>query len=99
MFRFISMQQKQFVILKQSVKMDHTEKHIVESYSVLLNGLSPSGKKELIENLSQSLKTPIEVKDSEFYKAFGAFNSDKSAEEIIGDIRSSRKFRDREIKF
>lgn len=79
--------------------MNYTERHIIESYSALLNGLSPSGKKELIENLSQSLNTQTEVKDSEFYKAFGAFSSDKSAEEMIADIRSSRKFTDREIKF
>ncbi len=93
------MQQEQFVILKKIEKMNYTERHIIESYSALLNGLSPSGKKELIENLSQSLNTQTEVKDSEFYKAFGAFSSDKSAEEIIADIRSSRKFTDREIKF
>ena len=99
MFRLIGIQQKQFVILKKIEKMNYTERHIIESYSALLDGLSSSGKKELIENLSQSLKTQTEAKDSEFYKAFGAFSSDKSAEEIIGDIRSSRKFRDREIKF
>ena len=78
--------------------MNYSERHIIESYSVLLNGLSPNGKKELIENLSKSLNTQTEIKDSEFYQSFGAFSSDKSAEEIIADIRSGRNFSDREIK-
>ena len=79
--------------------MNYTEKHIIESYSALLNGLSSSSKKEIIENLSQSLNTKAETKETEFYQAFGAFSSDKSAEEIIADIRESRKFRDKVIKF
>ena len=79
--------------------MNYTERHIIESYSALLNGLSPNGKKEIIENLSKSLKTRNETRDSDFYNAFGTFGSEKSAEEIIADIRSNRKFRDKEIKF
>ena len=66
---------------------------------MLLNGLSPSGKKVIIENLSKSLETRNETRDYDFYNAFGAFASEKSAEEIIADIRSSRKFRDKEIEF
>lgn len=38
-------------------------------------------------------------KDKEFHKSFGAFSSEKSAEEIISDIKASRKFRDKDIKF
>ena len=79
--------------------MNDTERHIIDSYSALLSGLSPTGKKELIENLSKSLNAKAEIKDSEFYQAFGAFGSDESAEEIIANIRASRKFRDKEIKF
>jgi len=78
--------------------MTDIEKHIIENYSALLNSLSPSSKKELIENLSQSLQTKADVKEKEFYKAFGAFGSNKPAEEILADIRSGRKFRDKEIK-
>jgi len=79
--------------------MTYTEKHIVESYSVLLEGLSSSSKMELIENLSKSLKTEKKTTDANFYKSFGAFASTKSAKEIIKNIRSSRKFRKKEIKF
>ena len=79
--------------------MSYTNRHIVETYSGLFEGLSSLSKIELIESLTKSLKTEKTTKDSKFYKSFGAFSSDKSAEEIIADIKSSRKFRNREIKF
>lgn len=78
--------------------MNDTERNIVKSYSALLSGLSPVSKKEIIANLSKSLNIPKET-ENDFYRAFGAFGSDKSAEEIIADIKTSRKFRDKEIKF
>ncbi len=79
--------------------MTYTDKHIVETYSGLLEGLNSESKAELIESLSKSLKAEKKNKESNFYKSFGAFASDKSAEEIIADIKSSRKFRKKEIKF
>ena len=79
--------------------MNYTDRHIVETYSELLEGLSSENKIELIENLSKSLKTEKKIKEKNFYKSFGAFSSQKSAEEIIADIKSSRKFGNKEIKF
>ncbi len=79
--------------------MSYAERHIVETYSSLFEGLSFLSKIELIESLSKSLKTEKTTIDSTFYKSFGAFSSEKSSEEIIADIKSSRKFRDKEIKF
>ena len=79
--------------------MKYTDRHIVETYSGLLEGLSSISKIELIENLSKSLKMDEKNKDVVFYKSFGAFASDKSAEDIIRDIKSSRKFRNEELKF
>ncbi|NII26915.1 hypothetical protein HB364_17630 [Pseudoflavitalea sp. X16] len=79
--------------------MTYTEKHIVETYAGLFEGLSSISKIELIESLSKSLKTEKKTKENSFYKSFGAFSSDKSAEEIIADIKSSRKFRKKDIKF
>jgi len=52
----------------------------------------------LIESFSKSLKIENTTKDNKFYKSFGAFGSKKTAEEIITDIKSSRKFRNKEIK-
>ena len=66
---------------------------------ILFEWLSSLGKIELIESLSKSLKTDKATKDNKFYKSFGAFASEKSAEEIIADIRSSRKFRKKGIQF
>ncbi len=79
--------------------MTYTDKHIVETYSGLLEGLSSESKSELIGNLSKSLKAEKRNKESKFYKSFGAFASEKSADEIIAEINSSRKFRNKEIKF
>jgi len=79
--------------------MSYTDKHIVETYSNLFEGLSSMSKIELIENLSKSLKGKSKNKDEDFYKSFGAFASDKSAEEIIKTIKSSRKFRKKTLKF
>jgi len=79
--------------------MSYTEKHIVETYSGLFEGLSALSKIELIESLSKSLKTEASINDEKFYKSFGAFASGNSAEEINNDIKLSRKFRKKEIKF
>lgn len=79
--------------------MTYTDKHIIETYSGLLEGLSSESKAELIKSLSKSLKTERENKENRFFKSFGAFVSEKSAEEIIAEIRSGRNFRKKEIKF
>jgi nucleoid DNA-binding protein len=78
--------------------MNFTDKHIIETYANLLEGLSSNNKLEIIENLSKSLKNSIKKKDNAFYASFGAFASTKSAEEINQEIRSSRKFRKKQIK-
>lgn len=79
--------------------MTYIDKHIVESYTGLFEGLSSINKIELIESLSKSLKVEAKTKEIAFYKSFGAFASENSAEEIILEIKSSRKFRKKEIRF
>jgi len=79
--------------------MSYTDKHIIESYSLLFDGLSSLTKIELIESLTKSLKRERTLKKDTFFKSFGAFGSEKSAEEIAEEIKSSRKFRNKEIKF
>jgi hypothetical protein len=69
--------------------MSYTDKHIVETYSNLFEGLSASNKIELMGRLLKSLKKDNAAKDREFYKSFGAFATEKSAEDIIADIKSS----------
>lgn len=79
--------------------MSYADKHIVETYSMLFDGLSSLSKIELIEKLTKSLKREKTVKKDTFFESFGAFSNEKSAEEIISDLKSSRKFRNKEIKF
>jgi len=63
---------------------------IVDGYVGLLDNLSTNDKLDLISKLTTSVKTDLSNKKSLFKKAFGAFESKKSAEEIIDEIRSSR---------
>ena len=78
--------------------MSFTERHIIETYSGLFTGLSSDSKLELIETLTKSIKNEKKRKESRFFKSFGAFASDKSAEELVAEIKESRKFKKREIK-
>lgn len=79
--------------------MTLTERHIIETYSKLFEGLNPLTKIELIKKLTKSLKKEMKSKENDFYKSFGAFESDKSAEEMINEIRESRKFRTKDLNF
>jgi hypothetical protein len=65
---------------------------LIEGYLQLLDNLSPNNKLDLISKLTLSVKTDISDKKKSFYKAFGAWDSKKSADEIINDIRNSRTF-------
>jgi len=78
--------------------MTFTDKHIVEAYSELLEGLSSNSKMELIENLSKSLKKEKKNSDKKFYASFGAFSTEKSPEEIVAEIKSNRTFKKKDIE-
>jgi hypothetical protein len=65
---------------------------LVDSYLGLLENLSSSNKLELISKLSNSVKTDLLEKKSLIKESFGAFESSKTAEEIIAEIRNSRVF-------
>jgi hypothetical protein len=79
--------------------MTHAERYIVETYSGLFEGLSSVSKLELIEKLAISLRKDKKTKEKDFFKSFGAFASEKSAEEIAEEIKTSRKFREKDLKF
>ncbi|MFA7446061.1 MAG: hypothetical protein WCY89_08955 [Flavobacteriaceae bacterium] len=72
--------------------MSTAELNIIDGYIGLLENLSPSSKLDLISKLTNSLKSDFKKKKPSFKKAYGAFESDKSAEEIIEEIRNSRNF-------
>ncbi|MFZ4464647.1 MAG: hypothetical protein ACOYN5_12425 [Bacteroidales bacterium] len=65
---------------------------LIEGYLRLLDNLSPGNKLDLISKLTLSVKTDITDRKSSFYKAFGAWESAQTADEIINDIRISRTF-------
>ena len=79
--------------------MTFTDKNIIESYSGLFESLNAMSKLELIEKLTKSLKAETKSNENDFYKSFGAFSSEKTSDEINTEIKSSRKFRNKEIKF
>ena len=65
---------------------------IVEGYLHLLDNLSPGIKLDIISKLTASVKADIDNKKDSFKKAYGAFQSEKSADEIINELRGSRSF-------
>ena len=69
-----------------------TNTTIINGYVGLLENLSPDNKLDLISKLTASVKTDLGNKKSKFKKSFGAFESEKTAEEIIEEIRNSRLF-------
>ncbi len=70
---------------------------LIEGYLQLLDNLSPHNKLDLISKLTLSIKTDISDKKNSFFKAFGAWDSKQSADDIIHAIKSSRNFK-REIE-
>ena len=79
--------------------MTFTDKNIIENYFGLFESLNSMSKLELIEKLTKSLKAENKSKENNFYKSFGGFSSEKTSDEINIEIKSSRKFRTKEIKF
>jgi hypothetical protein len=63
---------------------------IIDGYVELLDNLNVNSKLDLISVLTDSVKTDLTNKKSSFKKVFGSFDSKKSAEEIIEEIRNSR---------
>lgn len=77
--------------------MTYTDKHIVESYAAMLENLSPANKVALIELLAKSINKPPRKKRVK--RSFEGYVEEKSAEDIIADIRASRISSSREITF
>ena len=65
---------------------------LIDGYFRLLDNLSPSNKLDLISKLTLSVKADITDRKKSFYKAYGAWESKQSADQIIKDIRTSRTF-------
>ena len=77
--------------------MTKAEKHLVETYAGLFEGLSSASKLELLEKLAKSIRKSTNTREKDFFKSFGAFASEKSAEDIVKELKESRKFRIKEL--
>lgn len=71
---------------------------IANMYLDLLSNLDENNKLEIIEGLSVSIRKNKEKKNT-ITKAFGAWKSEQSAEEIIKEIRNSRVFNRKIVSF
>ena len=65
---------------------------LIDSYLSLLKNMSAQNKLDLISKLTNTVKTDIAQENTEFYKAFGGWDKNESAEEMIKSIKESRTF-------
>lgn len=79
--------------------MTFTDKNIIESYFGLFESLNVTSKLELIGKLTMSIKSKPKNKESDFYNSFGAFSDEKTSDEINAEIKESRIFREKDLKF
>ena len=66
--------------------------HIINNYLGLLKSLPPDSKLEIISKLSDSLKSTKQPKGKSLKNLYGAFKSDKSADQMIKEIKEARTF-------
>ncbi len=65
---------------------------VADFYFGFLKNLHPDSKLDLISRLSQSIKTSDLSSEVSLQSLFGAYQSDETADEIIGQLRASRVF-------
>lgn len=72
--------------------MNLSSQHIslADYYFGFLENLNPDSKLDLISKLSQSLKNNDDAPEVSLQSLFGAYKSEETAEEIIGQLRASR---------
>ena len=72
------------------------ENKLVDSYFSLMRNWDNETKKELIIKLTQSIDS-IDKKDQDFSACFGAWEDNRTADEIIKELRADR-INNREIE-
>lgn len=65
---------------------------LTDSYISLLRNMSTQNKLDLISKLTNTVKADIEQGKSDFYLAFGGWDEDESADELIDTIKRARTF-------
>lgn len=67
-------------------------KDLLENYLGLLSGLSKEYKMKVIESLNYEIEKDRKPGNDWIDKLYGSFVSEKSAENIITEIKSDRRF-------
>ena len=65
---------------------------LIDSYLSLMKNMSVSNKLDLISKLTRTVKIDIEQEQPDFYKSFGGWDKNESAEELISSIKGARTF-------
>jgi hypothetical protein len=78
--------------------MTSATRHIIETYAELFERLDAETKLVLLERLAKSIRKEKKSKEDDFFSSFGGLVSEKPAEEIIKEIKESRKFRSKDLK-
>ena len=77
--------------------MSEVEEKVVASYASVLRNLSTEAKQQLISVLTQSLADSAD--DQNLQEDFGGYIPEKTAEEIIADLRAARHFCEKDLSF
>ena len=70
--------------------IETSDSSILNSYWGLIKSLHTSWKLDLIDRLTQSIRQNLQQESNTMKAAFGAWESEQSAEEIIQELRDSR---------
>ncbi|MCP9770825.1 hypothetical protein EGI22_23220 [Lacihabitans sp. LS3-19] len=79
--------------------MTVTEKNIISTFKTFLRSYSLSSRETIYKKVGKSKKTNSKIKEEDFFKTFGSFSDNKSAEEIISNLKNQRNFKTKEITF
>jgi len=66
--------------------------NLIEHYLEMLSNLSPDSKLELIARLSKSMKSKKKTSSGSLNDLYGSFISEKSADDLIDDLKKARSF-------
>lgn len=67
--------------------------NLIDSYLGLLKSLSHDNRLELISKLSDSLKNAKKPNNNSISDLYGAFKTEKSADQVIAEVKKSRNFK------
>ena len=77
----------------------YDNKVLLENYMGLLNSLSREYKMKLVEYLNTDIKNNVVPEADWIDRLYGSFESDKSAEDMISEIWSGRRFNRGVVEF